>query len=87
MVPLNILIAMHLLETAELRLYDFVGSNVPLYAILSHCWSQDPEQPEVTYQQLVSECYLRESYGWEKVRKCCAIAKARGRKWAWVDTW
>ena len=32
---------MYLLHTASLRLHEFVGANMPKYAILSHQWGKE----------------------------------------------
>jgi hypothetical protein len=82
---------MRLLNTTTLQLYEFFGSNIPSYYILSHLW----EDGEITYQDLRDRTNLR-AYGWSKVRNACLFAtarKAQGRDFRgtsvnhiWIDT-
>lgn len=74
---------MRLLKTDTIELQTFEYGDTPPYAILSHRWGKD----EVTYQDLEigSEAAQRKE-GFQKVRQCCAKAKADGFDYAWVDT-
>ena len=62
---------------------DFVGDNVPQYAILSHTWGVDTE--EVTFKDLIEGTGKRKA-GYEKVRFCGEQAKRDGLQYFWVDT-
>ena len=72
---------MRLLNTTTYGMKDFIGSEVPAYAILSHTWGDD----EVTFQDFQSsEPHHRNEF--QKIARCCALAKVDGLQWVWVDT-
>ena len=77
---------MRLLHTTNFTFKEFNEDNLEPYAILSHTWSQNEHQPELTYQPFVAGDYSVDSYGWQKVEDCCRIARARGFKWVWIDS-
>jgi hypothetical protein len=72
---------MHLLDTKTLQSHEFVGTNIPPYAILSHTWGED----EVTFQDM-ERGNPQSKAGYDKVRRCCEMAAADGFSYAWVDT-
>ena len=72
---------MRLLNTFTLSLREFVGDNIPSYAILSHRW----EGEEVTFQDLQSG-KGPEMAGYSKIRGCCAQAALDGFDYAWIDS-
>ena len=78
---------MRLLErnsTGELSLTeDFVGDNIPEYAILSHTWGADTE--EVTFKDLIDGTGKDKS-GYKKIYLCGEQAKRDGLQYLWVDT-
>ncbi|KAI1203314.1 heterokaryon incompatibility protein-domain-containing protein [Nemania serpens] len=57
------------------------GHDVQPYAILSHTWGED----EVSFQDMKS-ADAAEKKGYQKVKNCCALAKANGYGYVWVDT-
>ncbi|KAG7286277.1 hypothetical protein NEMBOFW57_008585 [Staphylotrichum longicolle] len=66
---------------------EFIGSQIPPYAILSHTW--DVDEPEVTLQQLLTSPApaLYAKAGFRKITQACALAAARDSlAYAWVDT-
>lgn len=81
---------MRLLETSPTttgvpQLREFIGSDIPPYAILSHTWDAD----EVTLQQLAAAdlfaLHGRARFG--KVQQACALARTRDvLDYVWVDT-
>ncbi|KAL2139460.1 hypothetical protein VTI28DRAFT_5127 [Corynascus sepedonium] len=79
---------MRLLETiasAIPQVREFVGSQIPPYAILSHTWDQN----EVTLQQLLTAdlSELQTKAGFQKIQQMCALTRTRdGLEHAWVDT-
>lgn len=78
---------MRLVNTSDPRVFkEVVATDTEPYAILSHCWVQDPDQKEVSYQQVLAKSYSEESLGWQKIAECCSIAKTRNLDWAWIDT-
>jgi hypothetical protein len=80
---------MRLLETAPSpipKLREFIGSQSPPYAILSHTWEDD----EVTLQQLLAGTAnpspLQPKAGFHKIQQTCALAQTHKLEYAWVDT-
>ena len=62
---------------------DFVGDNIPQYAILSHAWGADIE--EVTFQDLTNDTG-RDKSGYKKICFCGEQARRDGLRYFWVDT-
>ncbi|KIN08297.1 hypothetical protein OIDMADRAFT_80089, partial [Oidiodendron maius Zn] len=62
---------------------DFVGDNIPEYAILSHTWAADTE--EVTFQDLTNNTG-RDKPGYKKICFCGEQARRDGLRYFWVDT-
>jgi hypothetical protein len=62
---------------------DFVGDNIPEYAILSHTWRADTE--EVTFKDMVDGTGKDKS-GYEKICFCGEQARRDGLQYFWVDT-
>lgn len=87
---------MRLLQTKTLELGDFLGSQVPPYAILSHRWGQQ----EVTYKEMRRfqkdnlNASKEERYhvaqlsgpGMAKIKNFCQKASENGFDWGWIDT-
>ena len=72
---------MKLLNTNSIRLEEFIGQNIPEYAILSHTWEDD----EVSFQDLQDPWHTGKK-GFAKIFKTCQLAAAAGIRYAWVDT-
>ena len=62
---------------------DFVGGEIPEYAILSHTWGADTE--EVTYRDVIDGTG-KNKVGYEKIRFCGEQARCDGLRNFWVDT-
>ena len=75
---------MRLLHTSIWKLEEFVGRDIPKYAILSHRWEED----EVTFQDLQQGLPTGEQpkKGWSKLKGCRAQAERDGFEWVWIDT-
>jgi len=86
---------MWLVNCNSLKLENFIGSNVPAYAILSHTWEGD----EVSFQELDGLCpgspwrlysrrdiYETTPKGYHKIYETCRLALERGIQYAWMDT-
>ena len=75
---------MRLLNTSTTVVTQFGDNDIPPYAILAHTWGRD----EVTFQHIqdleMTRCATTEGY--EKVRNCCAVARADGYEYVWIDT-
>lgn len=78
---------MWLINVCTRRLEEFVGVDVPRYAILSHTWVRGQE---VTFSEMRNlravEPAARLKAGWIKIEKTCSWAACDGLQYAWVDT-
>jgi hypothetical protein len=77
---------MHLLALKgedTFRLTEFVGKDIPVYAILSHTWGLDSD--EVTFKNLVEGIGMGKS-GYKKIMFCGKQAKMDDFNYFWVDT-
>ncbi|KAE9365604.1 HET-domain-containing protein [Stipitochalara longipes BDJ] len=72
---------MRLLHSTTLKLHEFIGSQTPRYAILSHTWGEE----EVSFQELQAG-NASEKKGIKKIKKCCEIATEDGFDFVWIDT-
>lgn len=73
---------MRLIDTTTGVMKEFIGREIPPYAILSHTWNTSEE---VTYQEYITGG-AEHKKGYEKIRKTCEIARVQGIEHAWVDT-
>jgi hypothetical protein len=74
---------MWLLDTTTLELRDFVGTNIPPYAILSHTWGPD----EVTFRDIRKDRGAASlKAGYDKIQKCCEKSRQDGHQYVWIDT-
>jgi Heterokaryon incompatibility protein (HET) len=75
---------MRLLNAKTFDLEEFVDSNVPGYAILSHTWSGD----EITFAEVQSgfSDILSTRRGYQKIVFTTSEARKDGLKYAWVDS-
>jgi hypothetical protein len=67
----------------EFSLVEYIGEDVPEYAILSHRWGADNE--EVTFRDLVEDTG-KSKVGYDKIRLCGRQASRDGLQFFWVDT-
>lgn len=78
---------MWLIHVETRRLEEFVGLEVPPYAILSHTWVTGQE---ITFQEMRDFSGLNPTVsskdGWQKIDKTCRQAARDGLKYAWIDT-
>lgn len=89
---------MRLINTQTYTFSEYLGDNIPSYAILSHTWGSE----EVTYQdwlyvqqqnpprwgwvQVPEEIsQLKSKAGYVKIINACEIARAEGYEWLWAD--
>lgn len=74
---------MRLLNSSSLKMDEFLGAEIPPYAILSHCWGKE----EVSYQEMkINLPTLRLKAGYKKIKGCAQIVKKSNIEWFWVDT-
>ncbi|KAF2175507.1 HET-domain-containing protein [Zopfia rhizophila CBS 207.26] len=67
----------------EFSLVEYVGRNIPQYAILSHTWGADHE--EVTFRDL-TKGIGKSKAGYRKLTFCTKRAAHNGLQFFWVDT-
>ncbi|KAF4630848.1 hypothetical protein G7Y89_g7287 [Cudoniella acicularis] len=65
-----------------MRLGEFMGAQLPSYAILSHTWEED----EVTFQEFSDPQNATKKKGFAKIEKTCDQARQTGIGYVWVDT-
>src|SRR2546421_11180354 len=70
-------------DGGEFSLTEFVGDNIPRYAILSHTWGADGD--EVTFKDLMKGTGEGKA-GYQKIRFCGKQAAADDLQYFWVDT-
>lgn len=74
---------LQLQDDGEFSLVEFVGNNIPRYAILSHTWGADHE--EVSFKDLIQGTGKIKT-GYRKLVFCGKHAAADGLQFFWVDT-
>lgn len=74
---------LELTSQGHLQLTEFIGDNIPPYAILSHTWGADDE--EVTFKNL-AEGTGHSKAGYQKLWFCAEQASRNGLSYFWVDT-
>ncbi|KAF2706267.1 HET-domain-containing protein, partial [Pleomassaria siparia CBS 279.74] len=67
----------------QLTLVEYIGDNIPKYAILSHTWGPDSE--EVSFQDLKNDT-CRHKIGYNKIRFCGQQAAKDNLQYFWVDS-
>lgn len=72
---------MRLINTSTLLIEEFIGQNIPQYAILSHTWEKD----EVSFAAM-KDASCRNLKGFRKIEMTCKLAAEQGLSHAWVDT-
>ncbi|KIW28743.1 uncharacterized protein PV07_08381 [Cladophialophora immunda] len=73
---------MWLLDTGFFQLEEFIGDQIPKYAILSHTWDEE----EVSFQDMQDFNRAHSKAGFQKLLGVCKRAKADGFRWIWIDT-
>jgi hypothetical protein len=74
---------LQLQENGGFSLVEYVGKDIPPYAILSHTWRKDDE--EVTFKD-VTESAGNSKAGYKKLIFCGEQAAKDGLQFFWVDT-
>src|SRR2546429_8945613 len=72
---------MYLVHTSTITLHEFVGTNIPDYAILSHRW----ETEEIPYRNL-RDGAVDGLGAYSEVLRCCSQAAQDGWHYVWIDT-
>jgi hypothetical protein len=78
---------LHIDDEGEICLTEFIGNNIPPYAILSHTWGPDHE--EITYRDVIDAAtnpgYQRKE-GYRKLEFCIKQAILHNLHYVWIDT-
>ena len=72
---------MRLINTTTLLFEEFLGKNIPKYAILSHTWGEQ----EVSFKDMETNAATTK-IGFQKIQMTCQLARSRGHRYAWIDT-
>lgn len=72
---------MRLLNTATIKLKEFVNPETVDYAILSHTWDHE----EVSFQAL-QQPWAKGMAGYQKITSCCLRAASDGFDYVWIGT-
>jgi hypothetical protein len=73
---------MRLINTSTGLFEDFIGRNIPKYAILSHTWE---EGEEVSFKDM-SDPSRNNKKGYRKIEMTRRMASDAGLSYAWIDT-
>ncbi|KAI1141850.1 HET-domain-containing protein [Hypoxylon sp. FL0543] len=73
---------MRLINTQTLELEEYIGDQVPGYAILSHTWGKD----EATFQGWQSPSRPYDKAGYRKILDACKQARYDKFEYLWCDT-
>ena len=72
---------MRLINTSTCLFEEFMGRDIPKYAILSHTW----EEEEVSFKDM-SDPSCHNKKGYRKIKMTCQVASQAGLSYAWIDT-
>lgn len=73
---------MRLINVDTLEIEEFVGTDIPPYAILSHTWGHE----EVSFQDWQDVSRASRMEGFAKIQGACQQARREELKYVWVDT-
>jgi hypothetical protein len=74
---------MRLINCSTLRVEEFIGKEIPRYAILSHTW----DGGEVSFADLtLRQATASTRAGYQKIVFTCKQARRDGLGYAWIDT-
>jgi tetratricopeptide (TPR) repeat protein len=74
---------LHTQEDGKFSLAEYLGEQIPPYAILSHTWGEDHE--EFSFKDL-TESKGTEKTGYKKLQFCGTQAAKDGLEFFWIDT-
>jgi tetratricopeptide (TPR) repeat protein len=74
---------LHTQEDGKFSLAEYLGEQIPPYAILSHTWGEDHE--EVSFKDLI-ESKGTEKTGYKKLQFCGTQAARDSLEFFWIDT-
>lgn len=68
-------------QEPPLSLVEFLGKDIPRYAILSHTWGEE----EVSFKDMKKN-RAEGMKGLKKIKGLCEVAAGDGFEYMWVDT-
>ena len=71
---------MRLVNTGTGQFEEFLGRNIPRYAILSHTWGNE----EVLFKDMGEASRVSKS-GYRKIEMVCRMASEAGLCYVWID--
>ncbi|KAH7064401.1 heterokaryon incompatibility protein-domain-containing protein [Paraphoma chrysanthemicola] len=74
---------LQLKDNYEVPFVNFIGDEIPPYAILSHTWG--PNDSEVSYEDIVGGVGKNKA-GYKKIVSCGRLALTNKLEYFWVDT-
>jgi hypothetical protein len=88
---------MRLLDTTTLDVVSFAADKIPPYAILSHTWGTEQDEPTFQQIQELTAVARRDPTAWsrhptvlkkgyKKLRGACSLALSQKYRYVWVDT-
>jgi hypothetical protein len=75
---------MRLIDVEKKELEEFIGDNIPPYAILSHTWGADKD--EILYEDIEQGNINKTGSQLVKFEACCRQTLQDGFRYAWIDT-
>ena len=70
-------------HTSTVDIHEFIGAEIPPYAILSHTWAAG----EVSFVDMREHREaIMATAGFDKIRMCCQKAASDGFEYVWIDT-
>ncbi|KAI2629335.1 HET-domain-containing protein [Hypomontagnella submonticulosa] len=77
---------MRLIDVNTLEFEEFIGSEIPQYAILSHTWHGNTEVIFQEWERAATDASIRQKAGYAKIVGACRLARADGWQYLWCDT-
>lgn len=88
---------MRLLDTTSLDVVSFLADKIPPYAILSHTWGAEHDEPTLQQIQELTAAGRRDPAAWNrhpialkkgylKIRAACSLALSQSYRYIWIDT-
>jgi hypothetical protein len=75
---------MYLINVHTQKLEDFIQSEAPPYAILSHRWGSPKE--ELNFKEVFEQRIDQRKEGYRKLTKACRTTAKNELDYLWIDT-
>lgn len=73
---------MYLIDINTHELHEFVGDQIPSYAILSHRWGDE----ELIFKEVNKKRIDQSKRGYQKFFRACEVSARYGVSYLWIDT-